>query len=815
MIAAATRRMDDPHAFPYDRRRFVASRSFVMRLILAAVCALASAWPCVGAHAQSSAPSSTHHRARVIVKLRNDSSLAKAAGQAGSHAKALGARIGLPMRDGLAVSDREQVVFADDMTSEEVAQRLAREEDVEYAVPDERRHILAAPNDPLYFTGAPGTGPAVGQWYLRAPAGDVKSSIDAETAWSVTTGSASVVVAVLDTGVRFEHPDLRAVAAGGNLLPGYDMVSDVAVANDGNGRDADASDPGDWLTQAEASQPDGPFEGCADGGENSSWHGTQTAGLIAALTNNGIGMASVARNVRVLPVRVLGKCGGFDSDIIAGMRWAAGFPVPGVPLNGNRARVINMSLGSEGRCSAAYQSAVNDIVALGTIIVASAGNEAGHAVAVPANCAGVVAVAGLRHVGTKVGFSSLGREVVVSAPAGNCVNTDPGTPCLYPILTTSNGGVTTPGGSIYTDAFNASLGTSFAAPLVSGTVALMLSVQPGLTAQQVTLVLQSTARPFPQSGAAAGSGPVNACTAPQVDASGKPIDQLECYCTKSTCGAGMLDAGAAVLTAKAGIRAGSGQFEGLWWNSPPGSESGWGINLAEQADVIFATWFTYDAAGRDWWLSMTANRTADNVYSGTLYEAHAAAFGAPFDATPVTQTPVGQGTLTFSDANNATFEYTVNGVAQKKAIARQVFGTLPVCTFGLHPELAFATNYQDLWWNAPSGSEAGWGINLAQQSNTIFATWFTYDSSGNPMWLSAEAANVGPAVYSGTLYRSSGPPFNAMPFDPNAVKRTSVGAATLSFSDGNTGLFEYVVDGIHQTKPITRQVFRAPGTMCH
>ena len=148
-------------------------------------------------------------------------------------------------------------------------------------------------------------------------------------------------------------------------------------------------------------------------------------------------MAGVAPGVGVLPVRVLGKCGGYDSDIIAGMLWATGLPVPGVPANPYPARVINMSLGGDGACSAAYQDVVDQITAAGTVIVAAAGNSSGHAVAAPANCRGVIAVSGLRHVGTKVGFASLGPEVTIGAPGGNCVNTGANSPCLYPILTTS------------------------------------------------------------------------------------------------------------------------------------------------------------------------------------------------------------------------------------------------------------------------------------------------------------------------------------------------------------------------------------------
>ena len=310
------------------------------------------------------------------------------------------------------------MVLASGVTSIDLAARLQQETDVEYAVPDERRHIVGAPRDPLYAEGVPGDGPAAGQWYLRAPAGEVQSSLNVEPAWAVTSGRPDVVVAVVDTGVRYDHPDLLPVSLGGNLLPGYDMISQGEIANDGDGRDADASDPGDWVSQAELFSRGSAFFRCATGPEASSWHGTQVSGLVAALTDNGLGMAGTAPGVRVLPVRVLGKCGGYDSDIIAGLRWAAGLAVPGVPANPYPARVINLSLGGDGACSAAYQEAVDEVAARGTLIVAAAGNSSGHAVGVPADCRGVLAVGGLRHAGTKVGYSSLGSEVAISAPPG-------------------------------------------------------------------------------------------------------------------------------------------------------------------------------------------------------------------------------------------------------------------------------------------------------------------------------------------------------------------------------------------------------------
>jgi serine protease len=534
-------------------------------LTLAAVCALLAPLslhaPRVHAATPVNGPSAS--QARVIVKFKPDSALLRKQAlsvteQHASQAQTLGRRTGLALRSGAGMAERTQVMFASGMSSEQLAARLAQESDIEYAVPDQRRFRTAAPNDPLYTAGPGSAGPAVGQWYLRAPAGAVKSSIDVEKAWAVTTGSPDVIVAVLDTGVRFDHADLQRVGAGGNLLPGYDMIAgdrdnsgaligSFASANDGDGRDADPSDPGDWLTQAEIDQVGGPLEGCPSGPENSSWHGTQTAGLIGAMTGNGVGMASVGRGVRVLPVRVLGKCGGYDSDIIAGMRWAAGLAVPGVPTNLNPAWVLNMSLGGSGACSAAYRDAVAAVNAAGAVVVASAGNSAGRAVSSPADCPGVIGVAALRHVGTKVGFSDLGPEISISAPGGNCINIASGQPCLYPILTTSNSGTTVPfaAGSIYTDSFNPSYGTSFSAPLVAGAAALILSAQPTLSPADVLALLQRTARPFPTTGGINDDSntPVLQCDAPT------SVEQLQCYCTTATCGAGMLDAGAAVLAA--------------------------------------------------------------------------------------------------------------------------------------------------------------------------------------------------------------------------------------------------------------------------
>ena len=502
----------------------------------------------------ASTPVVDSRHARVIVKYKADGALMRESSLSArdpdrvvvQHAARLSQRLGLVLRDGFMIAPRTQVLHARDMSSAALVARLQADPDVEYAEVDERVHFTAVPSDPRYADNqAANVTPTVGQWYLRPPTATFVSAIDAQTGWDTTKGSPAVVVAVLDTGVRPDHPDLA-----GKLLPGYDFVSadpdgSFASANDGNGRDADASDPGDWVTSAESTQANGPLQNCDIG--DSSWHGTQTSALIGAATDNAVGMASVGWNVRILPVRVLGKCGGFQSDVVAGMYWAAGINIPSAfgtgPANPFPAKVLNMSLGSATTsCAQSYQDAMTAVTNAGANVVVSAGNDAGLAVGQPANCTGAIGVGGLRHSGTKVGFSDIGPQIAISAPAGNCVNPLASDPCLYPILTATNTGTTTPATNTYSDSFNISVGTSFSAPMVSGTAALMLSVNPTLTPAQVRSTLQSSARAFPTSGGTVGT---TMCVAPNGS------QQLECYCTTSTCGAGMLDVRAAVLAVPA------------------------------------------------------------------------------------------------------------------------------------------------------------------------------------------------------------------------------------------------------------------------
>jgi serine protease len=499
----------------------------------------------VRTHSHRSSEGSVH---QIIVKLRSTTGGTTQIQALSAHDRIanLAVRSGLGLRRYRQIFDRMHVVqvepaAADDSVASTI-ERLKADPEVEYAVADERRYIHAVPNDPLYSTG--------GQWYEQADP-TTPAAVNAQGAWDLTTGDPNLVIADLDTGVRFDHPDLLTVAGSGRLLPGYDFISDANVANDGGGRDADASDPGDWINSTDTGTSQ--FKSCTV--DISSWHGTRTAGILGALTNNSRGVAGMTWQAKILPVRVLGKCGGFDSDIIAGMLWAAGLPVAGVATNTNPARIINMSLGSTTACPQSYSDAIAQLTAIGVLVVVSAGNEGGT-VDSPGNCAGVATVAGIRHAGTKVGFSSLGPEVALSAPAGNCINTVSG-PCVYSIQTTTNSGTTTPvanddaytGGTIIaTDQPKGpNLGTSFSAPIVSGIAGLMVAANSNLNTCQLISRLKEGSQPFPQTSLGEATQPP-VCHVP---ANSSDVQALECICTLDgkTCGAGMANALGAVQAA--------------------------------------------------------------------------------------------------------------------------------------------------------------------------------------------------------------------------------------------------------------------------
>jgi len=355
---------------------------------------------------------------------------------------------------------------------------LRADPNVEYVQVDRMLKPMATPNDPRY----------IDQWHYYEATGGVNMP----AAWDISTGS-GVVVAILDTGIT-SHPDLNA-----NVLPGYDMISSPDIGNDGNGRDSNPADTGDATVAGECG-PNSPPRN-----QDSSWHGTHVAGTVAAVGNNNAGVTGVAYDAQLLPVRVLGKCGGRTSDIADAMIWAAGGSVPGVPNNPNPAKVINLSLGGGGSCDATSQAAINRAVSLGAAVVVAAGNSAENAInATPANCQNVITVAATGRTGGRASYSNFGNVVDFAAPGG-----DQRTGRSDGVLSTLNNGRNGPS----QPSFEYYQGTSMATPHVAGIAALMYSVNPSLTPTQIENTLAGTARAFPNSCSGCGAGLVDAAAA--------------------------------------------------------------------------------------------------------------------------------------------------------------------------------------------------------------------------------------------------------------------------------------------------------------
>jgi|tagenome__1003787_1003787.scaffolds.fasta_scaffold20934063_2 serine protease len=348
--------------------------------------------------------------------------------------------------------------------------KLAQQPGVASVEPDLILTKQLTPNDSLYAQ----------QWDLFEPAG----GMNAPTAWDTADG-AGVTVAVIDTGIT-PHSDLA-----GQVLPGYDFISDPTNARDNDGRDANANDEGDFIQAGQCGSPEPSA---------SSWHGTHVAGTIAAATDNANGIAGIARHAKILPVRVLGTCGGTTSDIADAITWASGGKVRGVPANPTPAKVINLSLGgSSPTCGGTTQKAIRGAVSRGTTVVVAAGNSnADVAGFTPANCNDVVAVAANDRAGNRAFYSNFGAKIDVTAPGGEVrLETDPPGSRTTPqdgILSTLNAGATTQAGEKY-DTY---MGTSMAAPHVAGLVALVLGEQ-ALSPAQVEAALKAAARPLPGS----------------------------------------------------------------------------------------------------------------------------------------------------------------------------------------------------------------------------------------------------------------------------------------------------------------------------
>ncbi len=397
--------------------------------------------------------------------------------------------------------------------AQQLRDKLLQRPDVDWIEINDREHRMQAgpPSDPLFAQ----------QWWLHPVGGSNGNAIGErlrgvagfQSAW-MSANFTPAVVAVVDTGIT-SHPELT-----GRVLPGYDFVSVLEYANDGNGRDNDPSDPGDWVSASDG------LAGCA--AEDSSWHGTIVAGMLAANANNNQGGAGIHWGLKILPVRVAGKCGAEVADIVDGMRWAGGLHVDGVPDNPqpNWARIVNISFGGSAACGPAYQGAIDELRSHGVVVVAAAGND-WSSPSRPASCAGVVGVVGLNRDGFKTSYSNFGAALAASGIAA--VSGDDADGAWGRVLadsglvTLTNRGTTVPLDGGYARLY----GTSFAVPQVAGTVALMLGLNPQLSYDQIVAGLRASARPH------VTSMKMAECSA---------ANPGRCLCTTATCGAGILDA---------------------------------------------------------------------------------------------------------------------------------------------------------------------------------------------------------------------------------------------------------------------------------
>ncbi|WP_455235447.1 S8 family peptidase [Thiogranum longum] len=394
--------------------------------------------------------------------------------------------------NGMVVRLPEEVTLED---AQHIADQLTASSAIESAQPNKRMYPALVPNDPDYPPDFADPVNDPGQWHLFEDTAGIRMP----AAWDRATGSSAVVVAHIDTGI-LSHRDLNPL----RILPGYDFITDVATANDGDSRDPDPTDPGDATVDDEC--------GAGIPGEDSSWHGLSVAGVMVAESDNFIDIAGIDFAARLLPLRVLGKCGGDLSDVADAIRWAAGLSVAGVPDNTTPARVITLSLSGPGLCSPEEQAAINAAVSAGAVVVAAAGNETTDVASVsPANCNNVIAVGAVGRDGSRASYTNVGEEVDLSAPGG-----DGSGPTADGVLTLYNTGPVIP--ALDTLAFIQ--GTSFTTAQVSAVAALMWAVNNTLNPGMIEDLLRLTARPFP-------------------DAS----------CTTSTCGRGILDADAALAGA--------------------------------------------------------------------------------------------------------------------------------------------------------------------------------------------------------------------------------------------------------------------------
>jgi serine protease len=465
---------------------------------------------------------------QLVIRLRDDVTSGRLVRPSSARLELLSNRAGERLIYRRPTADLSHVLRLDEplqrVAAERVAQRLRLDPSVASVEIDEYVFPFLTPTDPFW------TDSREVLWHLKAPTAQRPGGANLPEAWDTSVGR-NVTVAVIDSGIT-THLDLDT-----NIIRGHDFISADAdggflVANDGDGRDADPADPGDWIDDTDLTKTlfSGGSSPCKK--SNSSWHGTHVAGTIGAVTGNGAGIVGIAHEAKVLSIRALGKCFGYGSDITDAIRWAAGAqPVSGswadlgIPANSNPARVINLSLGStSSSCSSSRQNAITAARALGAVVVAATGNDSRATISSPANCSGVIAVTAHTVEGDKASYANHGAGITLSAPGGGSCTTsalnclpqgDSGAAgTLWRLITsTTNSGTTSPGAVAY----SGKSGTSMATPHVSGVAALLISAMPTLTVESVRLLMTSSAREFPAGTFCAGKVD-NPCGAGMLDA---------------------------------------------------------------------------------------------------------------------------------------------------------------------------------------------------------------------------------------------------------------------------------------------------------
>ncbi len=520
---------------------------------------------------------------QLIVRFRDDVATGRLSRPSSSRLDSLSSRAGERLIYRRPTADLSHVLRLTEplqrRDAERVAQRLRLDSTISSVEIDEYVFPFLTPTDPFW------TDSREVLWHLKAPTVERPGGANLPEAWDTSTGR-NVVVAVIDSGIT-THLDLDT-----NIIRGHDFISGdngggFLVANDGDGRDADPADPGDWIDDNDLTKTvfSGGSSPCTKA--NSSWHGTHVAGTVGAVTGNNAGVVGIAHEGKVLVVRALGKCFGYGSDITDAIRWAAGaqpasgtWPDLGIPVNASPARVINLSLGStSSSCSNSRQNAITAARAMGAVVVAATGNDSRATISSPANCSGVIAVTAHTVEGDKARFANHGVGTTLSAPGGgscttsvlNCLpqGSSGATGTIWRLITsTTNDGTTTPGAAIYAG----QSGTSMAAPHVSGVAALLISAMPTLTVDSVRNVLAASAREFPAGTFCFGKVD-NPCGAGMLDAA-RAVQRLAALAPTVTAqvNAALVENGSTVtLSGMATPKAGGNTLLSLRWQQTAGA----------------------------------------------------------------------------------------------------------------------------------------------------------------------------------------------------------------------------------------------------